>query len=649
MKGKYISSVLVIFFAFQFRGYAQPPTGNPYEDAKSFLKDIQSGASASNLEELVNIVSYYSDRTNINTGNIDSVLRTMPFLDSYAVKVNVVKMNNAGAGSNNFVGTPSGVAASSLPGLGTNIADGLAKFLIERGKQELSMVFFDRFKDDLKKFPELTFLFPSTTEIINNIEAHNFHTLLQELKDAFMKDLSIMPASILSLRTIDTSLCNGNAACKGRLKAITAAFTSTTTPAYDARLLILPLIVMQGILDGDNITEITNKLCTDASVCGNPDNLSGVIQMASILFESLRTSDDSGGPFLNHAEIKNLFYSKDLLRIFFGLVYQKYNSASFSCYNNLTIARQNLQGVFTTILNARAKFYSALSSFDKINSAYISIQKSLRDVQKADVAIYASAISTSIEMLTNITNSLEVVIPGSLPPATLAKIKANLSIASGICSDIQQKNYAGIFNGTIKFIRDNNIIAPGTSKDKLIKYLSFGANLAAAKTSDEVKEALNAVALPPGSYSIKQKSSFNIAVNGYVGYNWDFNGGLFANGVYAPIGISTSCGLGKKGGGAITLFTSIIDVGAVVSYRLKQGTTEELKQDIRLESIISPSAQLLIAIPKTPIALGPGWRKTPKLFYSNNTDFTVVKPKDVFCFSILIDIPIFTIKNSPYQ
>jgi hypothetical protein len=645
MKGKYISSLLVIFFACQFRGYAQP-IGNPYEDAKRFLKDIQSGASASDLEELVNIVSYYSDRTNINTGNVAAALGAMPFLNAYVPQV-TARVAAAGPAASNFVGTPSGVSATSLPSLGTNIADGLSKFLIERGKQELSMVFFDRFKDDLKKFPELTFLFPSTTEIINNIEAHNFHTLLQELKDAFMKDLSIMPTSILSLRTINTGLCNGNTACVGRLTAINTAFT--TTSAYDARLVILPLIIMQGIIDGDNITEITNKLCTDVSVCGNTDNLSGVIQMASILFESLRTSDDSGGPFLNHAEVKNLFYSNDLLRIFFGLVYQKYNSASFSCYNNLTIAGQNLQGVFTAILNARAKFYSTLSSFDKINSAYISIQKSLRDVQKADVAVYASAISTSIEMLTNIANSLEIVIPGSLPPATLAKIRANLSIASGICSDIQQKNYAGIFNGTIKFIKDNNIITPGTGKDKLIKYLSFGANLAAAKTSDEVKEALNAVALPPGSYSIKQKSSFNIAVNGYVGYNWDFNGGLFANGVYAPIGISTSCGLGKKGGGAITLFTSIIDVGAVVSYRLKQGTTEELKQDIRLESIISPSAQLLIAIPKTPIALGPGWRKTPKLFYSNNTDFTVVKPKDVFCFSILIDIPIFTIKNSPYQ
>jgi hypothetical protein len=184
----------------------------------------------------------------------------------------------------------------------------------------------------------------------------------------------------------------------------------------------------------------------------------------------------------------------------------------------------------------------------------------------------------------------------------------------------------------------------------LIKYLSFAANLASATNSDEVKEAINAVALPPGSYSIKQKSSFNISVNGYVGYTWDFRKGkVYANGIYAPIGFSVSTGLSRKLGGAVSVFASIIDVGAIVTYRIKNGETEELKQEIRLESIVSPSAQLLFAIPRTPIAIGPGWRRTPKLFYKDDTDFTVVKPKDVFNLSVLIDIPLFTIKNNPYR
>jgi hypothetical protein len=181
----------------------------------------------------------------------------------------------------------------------------------------------------------------------------------------------------------------------------------------------------------------------------------------------------------------------------------------------------------------------------------------------------------------------------------------------------------------------------------LVKYLSFAANLASATNADEIKEAINAIALPPGSFSIKQRSSINVSLNGYIGYAWDFYGGLYANGIYAPVGFSLSKGLGKNGG-ALSLFTSIIDVGAVASYRLLDSPTDSLKQEIRLESIISPSAQLLFEIPKWPIAVGAGWRLAPKLFYSKNNISTAVPSKSVFNVSILIDIPIVTIYNKPY-
>jgi len=623
------------------------PTGNPYEDAAKFLNDIRPDANGNDLDELISIVSYYSDRRDINSANIAATIAGMPFLKIYAPEIAATKKRvDSLAALQGLGGTPTGVGSGVLGVNVTNIADGIAKFLIERGKQELSLVFFERLQETLQKFPELTFLFPSSAEIIHGMESYNILSLLQELKDAFMKDLLNMPSNILSLRYITTAVCN-DAACQGRIAKINTIFTSSAT--HDPRLIILPLITIQGIIDGDNIIEIANKMGADASVCALNDNFSGFVQLSSLLLESLKTPD-SEGLFLSKDKIKNLFYSRDMLNVFLGLIYQKYNCPGFSCYSKLTISGQDMQGLFTLILNGRAQFFSVLTTFDKINNGFVTIQKNLKANLKPDIESYTSIAVASITMLINLNSAIEKLIPAGPVAGGFSLVTKNLAIAAKICADIQQKNYAGIFNGTIKFINDNNIIGDNATREKLVRYLSFGANLASAKTSDEVKEAINTAALPPGSYSIKHKSSLNISFNGYVGYAWDFNSGIYANGVYAPVGFSVSRGLGKKYAGAITIFTSLIDVGSVVSYRLKDDTTDELKQEIRLESILSPSAQVFFeVIPRTPIAIGFGWRRTPKLFYSDDTDFTVVKAKDVFNLSVLIDIPIFTIKNSPYR
>ncbi len=649
---KKISLLLFIFTASVCSLHAQSAKGNPYDDAVLLLNDLnklnKEGKDFTNSEELVSIVSWYFDKQNISLEEALDLLISNDFIKPYitVTKANLPKLTEGAS-------TPTGFSSGLLGMNVTNFADGLARFLIERGKQELSIAFFNRFNENLKTYPELTYLFPQSFHVIQNIESYNIQNLLQELKDAFSKDLLNMPNNILSLRDIqllDKSTCDGNQRCETKIDAankridkIRSAFISSSS--YDSRFLILPLLAIQGILDGNNIIEIADKICADETICSKTDNVSGFIQMSSILLESFRTSDDNGGIFLNQASFKNLFYSKDLLSVFLGLVYQKYNS--LSCYENLTIANCHLDSCFKIILKSRSLFYSTLTSFDKINSAYTAILKNRQQNQKPDNSYYATIVSASLKMFSNISTALSRLIPGSLPPG-FDRFTINMHIASDICTDIQQRNYAGIFNTTIKFINENNIIKDERANEQLIKYLSFASNLASASNAEEVKEAINAVALPPGSYSIKQRSSVNISLNGYIGYAWDFKGGLYANGIYAPVGFSLSKGLGKKNGGAFTLFTSLIDVGAVASYRLTNGLTDTLKQQIRLESIISPSAQLLFEIPKLPIAVGAGWRLTPKLFYSKNDVFTAVPAKSVFNLSVLIDIPILTISNKPY-
>jgi hypothetical protein len=191
-------------------------------------------------------------------------------------------------------------------------------------------------------------------------------------------------------------------------------------------------------------------------------------------------------------------------------------------------------------------------------------------------------------------------------------------------------------------------------KKSLLKYGSFIAAMAQAETSDDVKNVIESAALPAGSYSIKQKCRGSWFVNGYMGYAWDINNikalnnvDLYLHGIYAPIGVSTNFAICKNKnhkGGAFTIFGSFIDVGGLAAYRLTN-STDTLKQQIKLQSIISPSLQVMWEIPKTPFNLCLGWRMTPILYYSGNSTFETIQSKHVFNVSLLVDIPIFTIKT----
>ena len=60
-------------------------------------------------------------------------------------------------------------AASAPSSFVTYFADGLAKFIATRTKQELTNAFFRRFKSDLDNFPVLDTIFPATGLLLRRI------------------------------------------------------------------------------------------------------------------------------------------------------------------------------------------------------------------------------------------------------------------------------------------------------------------------------------------------------------------------------------------------------------------------------------------------------------------------------------------------
>lgn len=570
------------------------------------------------------------------------------------------------------------VGGPMMPSLNiSNLADGMARFLIKRGKQELNAAFFSQMKKTLNKYPECGTLFPATTNVLNTIETYRYAELLQTLQNAFNTDLKhLLPnlnntlnlpryeALLKELPEIRTAIRYAN--------ILSLATNQKLTPTYE--------IIIQASLAGE--TAITDP------------NLHQAFRILNLIATSVRSDNDE---WITTQQVTEMLQDDIRFRLFLGLVYEQAKDISFSCNGKTTTMREYMKLYADNAQALAAMFENFVwiaNNTDVLQEELIAYQSHGSDISANDVSALIKSVSKNKEdntqtiaaYLNNVATMMSYgmgiatkVLPcledypyftiaenamqlyvntytQNYSPAilniyniteaaigkqqTLASIKAaNLRTAGKPVSDALQKL---------------SITKPESNSTKaltaILKYGNFIATAAKAQTPEEVENAIEAAALPAGSYSIKQKAAYNIAVNAYVGYNWDFNSsGLYMRGVYAPIGIGFNTAISKKIGGSVGIYASLIDIGGIVAYRLENGTTNNLQQQVRLESILSPGAQLAIGIPKLPISILAGWRMTPKLFYKNNVTSTTVMPVSVFNAGITVDIPLFNIANKPLR
>lgn len=205
---------------------------------------------------------------------------------------------------------------------------------------------------------------------------------------------------------------------------------------------------------------------------------------------------------------------------------------------------------------------------------------------------------------------------------------------------------------------------------EIFRYSAFLAAVATSRNPEDIKQAIRAIALPPGSYSIKRRSFANISLNAYPG----LTGGLeiIQNslgqkiapniGFTAPIGLAVSWGYradidNKKyledskyrrrvdhslnmrddrflTGHSGSLFFPLIDLGAVVLFRLDD-TESSLPEDIGFQQVFSPGIIYSHGFPNLPISLFAGAQLSPKLRKFGDA------PADSFRFNfgVTVDLP----------
>jgi len=156
--------------------------------------------------------------------------------------------------------------------------------------------------------------------------------------------------------------------------------------------------------------------------------------------------------------------------------------------------------------------------------------------------------------------------------------------------------------------------------EKIFRILAFAANLASAKTSEDVQKALEAAADPVGSFRAKRAKTGGcyFTVNGYFGASMP--GGEWQEGrlhrylakMSVPLGMEFGWSLGGR---SVGIFGSFLDLGNIAYYRIKtEGSSKNEKPSLGFDQIFAPGCFIIFGVSNNyPISYGVGYQYLPKL------------------------------------
>lgn len=641
--------------------------------------------------------------------------------------------------SGNKIGDMTSSVLSSVGNLDvTNFADGLAKFIVDRTKQELNIAFFDKFKEVLNdpKYVDLKTVFPETYAVLMVIDnqIYNYNDYLQALRNAFDRDLSDLPNNLPSIIDNHSAYFDANPGLKVILQSSFYIAQQVQLKEHPGQMIAnYPVDEFMGAQTGIN------------------QNIAASFKTLQLVSKSFKSKTDSLHYWANDSLIKKLFTNDTAVKIYIGLLVQQAKKediifkgkASKELWkiidSSYTLARgyEEYKNFFRTVSSKVRDIEKAIEALKEINKDSLKVEKyhviagkaldlmdQLIAVEKmpffpkdldiaknagiyiysartaSDIVVdvnrkqYASAIMKTVMLydtifhrdavdtfiekeykvmhrekavsMTKLKSELEEeykklsVQTGknkSTPnqEKSLAKISERIKDVSKLLKQIEKDS---IDKGLLKKWGDSIRNELSMTIKSLLKYGTFMSAIIDAKTSDDVEAAIESAALPVGSARIKRESTFNIALNAYCGpymgyervYDLDpkwmsaSKSTVNSYGLTAPVGISVSYGGNckrAKNHSSYSLFLSVIDIGAIASFRFSDTLTEVLPT-IQLKNILSPGIFFSYGIPKSPISVNAGWQMGPLLrkVDAQMNENTYSDRYGRVSLSICIDIPI---------
>lgn len=664
---KKIQTIIFIIFIIQ-SSFGQ----NSYYDALSLKECVVKGKFVLNsdttdissnfkMAKYLNIINKYYNNEFKNPKDLHNNLGDYdprspnknhnPFFAKYLNPGNIQSFNLTQSSKENVLNSlPAGISFIGSTNV-TSFADGLAKFLIKRSKQELLVSFFEKMPEFEKKYPEFRILFPNTTVLINNFESWEYANIINTLREAFDKDLKELLTNLPKIASIDMNSAITSdwtvEACN-RIIEYQKFLNSEQGIAISSSLLI-----GSQFLSGNKLPDIINNVASkeklekiNLSDDEKEKKIKNALAFIRLISNSLR-SNDVNKSYVTSIEIKNLLKDPITRNIFFGLLYRQMQNELIE-FNGFKVSEfltlQNIDGASNYIQNFVDQSILVSEAIKKLKEDKMKPNANLED----DWAAVFQTVNNFIPTITNV----EIIDSRIKLPNEIQQIVEKSQFATTVAHDIAIKNYSAAIVGLLKELSDNNTNEEFNEfKTFFVKYGSFAANVVQAQSSEEVEEAIESVALPVGSASIKKKTCFNIALNAYLGlfYGNEYLADKTTNkwapigGVYAPVGITFSWGLNSNGKnwGSISTLINVIDIGAIASYRLQDSTTENLPE-VTLQNILAPGIGLIYGIPDYPLSIGYTYQLGPALRSIELEATTVSEQMNKrWQFFLAVDIPIF--------
>ena len=543
----------------------------------------------------------------------------------------------------------------------TSFADGLAKLIVSRVKQDLNTYFFEKFQVFLdQKCPELKTLFPYTDLLVNHFASTDYANILNTLREAFDKDLHNLLSNIPKLNNLSTD--GTDMKVNNRIRVLQKFFASNV-----GKIFLSSATIGNGLISGQKFPDLVDTVVRnylsnwlDSDLTTEAD-IRGGVNLFAILSRSMR-NNMAGINYIRLGQMDSLLSESITKNFYFGLIWQQIHNKKVvinSTEVEAVIAR-DASGIIT-YLSALIQNGASLSS--AMNDLSVAKKKG-----ESDLSTYYTAVFESEKVLWAAAENIQLINPElSFPPA-LEKIFSYGADITDIAHDISVRSYNAAIIGLLKYITD--ILPAGqfpgldTALQNFIKYVSFAANVVTAKNSDEVQNALEAFALPASSALVQRNSYFGISINAYGGGFFGIEhlaalkkgANSWSGGVTAPVGFAFTFGnigrsnnLKNPNGKSITLFIPLIDIGALAAFRF-QNDSSSTAATVQLKNIVAPGAYLYFGFGKCPLSIGLGAQVGPQLRSISATDINEDKNFYVrYGLDLLIDIPLFNLYTNSSQ
>lgn len=254
----------------------------------------------------------------------------------------------------------------------------------------------------------------------------------------------------------------------------------------------------------------------------------------------------------------------------------------------------------------------------------------------------------------------------SVAEAVLNQVKARLKTAKenakAICKGNSSEQIGQYIAAAQQANRLDTVIETRRRADllsRLDKYGNLLVSLANAQTSDQLVDVLEKVAAPVQSYRKKREAgNFSVGINLYPGlaygleYQLDSVGSATSKkgdfiAFTTPVGVSLDCGMGKAG--SLSVFVSLIDIGAVTAFRLTD--TVSVLPELTWKNVFAPGLHFMWGIPKSPLVLGVGAQYGPALRKVDIDENKNAIEASHFRFgvSLTVDVPLFYLHSGKHR